>query len=97
MNRSGHLKCSMPVQVGDAQAPVNLGRVAGLNKPFIRLRRRDALDSGGWRQSPGSPTMVIPPWATALDRWGDEGGSGDDPDDAARLNQTRMPPHRTDQ
>ncbi len=97
MNRSGHLKRSMPVQAGDTQAAQKPGRPAGLKKPFIRLRRREALNSGGWRQPPGSSTLVIPPWAIALDRWVDEGGSGDDPDDAAWLNPARTPPHRPDQ
>lgn len=51
----------------------------------------------GWRQPLGPPTVVIPPLIIALDRWVDEGGSGDDPDDTAWLNQTCIPPHREDQ
>ncbi|MCD0168199.1 MULTISPECIES: hypothetical protein [unclassified Deinococcus] len=91
MNRSSHLKRSVPVQATDAQAVLNPRRGAGLNKPFIKLRRRDALDVGGWNQFSGSAAVVIPPWVIALDRWVDEGGAGDDPDDAAWLNPARMP------
>lgn len=94
MNRSDPLKHNMPVQAGDAQSS---GRAAGLKKPFLRLRRHNVLDSGGWRQPSGSPALVIPPLIIALERWVDEGGSGDDPDDDAWLNPARTPPHRPNQ
>ncbi|OLV19163.1 hypothetical protein [Deinococcus marmoris] len=51
----------------------------------------------GWRQPLTPVTVVIPPWAIALERWVDEGGFGNDPDDTARPNQTRIPPPRKDQ
>ncbi|WP_164473609.1 hypothetical protein [Deinococcus psychrotolerans] len=42
----------------------------------------------------GTPAPVIPPWVTALDRWVNEGGCGDDPDDAAWRKQAHRPPRQ---
>ncbi len=49
-----------------------------------------------WPQPLTSAVVVLPPLVIALERWVDEGGFGDDPDDTAWLNQTRIPPHRQD-
>ncbi|GAA4000965.1 hypothetical protein GCM10022631_09580 [Deinococcus rubellus] len=35
---------------------------------------------------------VIPPWVIALDRWVNEGGCGDDPDNTVWLNRVHTPP-----
>ncbi|AZI44207.1 DUF2171 domain-containing protein [Deinococcus psychrotolerans] len=43
-NKSGHIKDGMLVQAGDGNEAIYLGRVAGLKKNFIKLRRRDAPD-----------------------------------------------------
>ncbi|AZI44182.1 DUF2171 domain-containing protein [Deinococcus psychrotolerans] len=44
MNPVGHIKCGMIVQAGNGDEAVCLGRIAGLKKNFIKLRRRDAPD-----------------------------------------------------
>lgn len=52
-NKLGHIKDGMLVQVGDREAAVYLGRVAGLKNNFIKLHHRDAPN--GQRGSiPGS-------------------------------------------
>ncbi|TSA81775.1 hypothetical protein FNU79_14470 [Deinococcus detaillensis] len=45
----------------------------------------------------GTPALVIPPWVIALDRWVNEGGCGDDPDDAAWRKQSHRPPRQSEQ
>lgn len=55
-----------------------------------------ALNRGGQHQ-PTAPTPVIsaiPPWVTALERWVNEGGCGDDPDNTVWLNQAHLSPHQ---
>lgn len=44
MTKKDHIKRGMLVQAEDGQKIVYLGRVAGLKKRFIKLRRRDAPD-----------------------------------------------------
>ncbi|MFT2720440.1 DUF2171 domain-containing protein [Deinococcus sp. A31D244] len=44
MTTTDHIRSGMLVQAGDGNATVYLGRVAGLKKRFIKLRRRDAPD-----------------------------------------------------
>ncbi|TSA81776.1 DUF2171 domain-containing protein [Deinococcus detaillensis] len=46
--KSGQIKNGMVVQAGDGDEAVYLGRIAGLKKNFIKLRRRDA--PGGKRR-----------------------------------------------
>lgn len=51
------------------------------------------LKRGGHPPS-GAPVRVLPPLVIALERWVNEGGSGDDPDGTARLDQARTVPRR---
>ncbi|MFK7603623.1 DUF2171 domain-containing protein [Deinococcus sp. SM5_A1] len=44
MTKKDHIKRGMLVQAGDGKGEVYLGRVSGLKKRFIKLRRRDAPD-----------------------------------------------------
>lgn len=44
MTKEDPIKRGMLVQAGDGDAAVYLGRVAGLKKRFVKLRRRDAPD-----------------------------------------------------
>ncbi len=51
------------------------------------------LKRGGHAPS-GPPMMVLPPLVIALERWVNEGGSGNDPDSAAQSSQAQITPHR---
>lgn len=70
------IKGGMLVQAGDGQAAVSLGRVAGLKKRFIKLRRRDAPDGErrfiprSWVQAVvGQQVRLSRTPATARDGW----------------------------
>ena len=121
MTTTDHIGSDLTAQTGDGNATVNSGRVAGLKKRLIRLRRRDAPDGkrrfmpGSWvdgvvgphvtaaprcpvaATDPVRPGPLMPPWAGALDRWVNEGGGGDDPDETvwhAQTPQPNQPPNR---
>lgn len=41
--------------------------------------------------APARPSLLMPPWAGALDRWVNEGGCGDDPDETVWHGQPAQP------